>query len=215
MTKLTQYERRKGKELMDRIKAAGIPVAAESPKDEAPFLVIRQNFEAYESTIFSLNGGAGLILPLQITVDTPVFVFCGVDITLAKWPNVWFRPLTENDSDDWPHYNFYGRSNLKFHRDETINRILAEQRQFRRGDFLRGLLLAFSFEPMPDDIVRGAVLTGSIKIYDQFERENCGKISLSVDREAERVPKLNPLRRRLFSRPDLIAGSEGPNDGKE
>jgi hypothetical protein len=213
--KITQDERRKEKDLMDRIQAADVPVAVESKKGEAPSLLIRQDFDAYDSTLFNFDGGTGLILSLKITVDTPLFVLCGVDVSLASWPNVWFRLQEENDGGEWPHYQFQGRPHFKFDRRETINCILTEQKKFRRGELLHGLLLASTFDPIPDDIVRGAILKGSIKICDQFERENCGEISLSVDREAERVPKPNPLRRRLFSRPDAIAGSEGPDDGKE
>lgn len=211
--KKTQYDRKK-KDLMDRVQAVGIPVAVESKKDEAPSLLIRQNFDAYESMLFNFKGGTGLILPLKITVDTPLFVLCGVDISLARWPNVWFRLLEENDRGEWPHYQFPGRPHFKFNRSETINCILAEQKEFRRGQLPQGLLLASTLEPVPDDIVRGAVLKGSVKIRDQFENQNCGEIVLRADLEAERVYKPNPLRRRLFSCPDPPEGAESAGSEK-
>jgi len=49
--------------------------------------------------LFNLNGGTGLILPIEITVDIPAFVFSGVDIRLSRWPDAWFRPLEESE---WP-----------------------------------------------------------------------------------------------------------------
>ena len=91
--KKTYKERQAENDLAHRVQAAGVPVAIESSKDEASSLLIRQDFDAYESVIFNLNGGTGLILPIKITVDMPLFVFSGVDIRLSRWPDAWFRPL--------------------------------------------------------------------------------------------------------------------------
>jgi hypothetical protein len=203
MQKLTRRERDKEKELAGRIQAAGIPLVVEPNKNEEPEILIRQDVEAYESTVFDVNGGAGLILPIRITPNVPVFELSGIDISLARWPNVWFRPLEENYGGEWPHYSFYGRSELNFDRRETINRVIEKPTEFRRGHTLHGLFLAFSSEPMPDEIVRGAVLHGSIKILDQFDHGHSAKITLRAHREAIRVPKLNPLRRKLFAHPPL------------
>jgi hypothetical protein len=212
--KKTYKERQAESELVDRVQAAGIPVAIESSKDEASSLLIRQDFDVYESMIFNLNGGTGLILPIKITVDMPLFVFSGVDIRLSRWPDAWFRPLEENDRGEWPHYDFWGRSDLKFRRNETINRFVGGRTQFRRGEFLRGLLLAFCHDPLPEDIVRGEVLRGSIGIFDHFEQKHSAKISLQVHREVERERKLNPRRERLFARPDFKARGESAAEEK-
>jgi hypothetical protein len=211
--KKTYQERQAEKALVDRVQAAGIPIAIESTKNEVSSLLIRQDFDAYESMLFNLNGGTGLILPIKISVDIPVFVFSGVDIRLSRWPNAWFRPLEENDQGEWPHYDFWGRSELKFHRNESINRFLGGRTQFRRGGFLRGLLLAFCHDPLPEDIVRGEILQGSIEIFDHFEQKHSAKISLRVHREVERERKPNPRRERLFARPDFKARGESTAAG--
>ena len=147
--KKTYKERQAENELVDRVQAAGIPVAIESGKDEASSLLIRQDFDDYESVIFNLNGGTGLIVPIKITVDMPLFVFSGVDIRLSRWPDARFRPLEENDHGEWPHYEFWGRSERKFHRNETINRFLGGRTQFRRAEFFRGSLLASATSHCP------------------------------------------------------------------
>jgi len=212
--KKTYKERQAENDLAHRVQAAGVPVAIESSKDEASSLLIRQDFDAYESVIFNLNGGTGLILPIKITVDMPLFVFSGVDIRLSRWPDAWFRPLEENDHDEWPHYEFWGRSELKFHRSDTINGLLGGRTPFRRGEFLPGLLLAFCHEPLPEDIVRGEVLRGSIEIFDHFEQKHSAKICLQVHREVERERKPNPRRERLFARPDFKADGESAAEQK-
>jgi hypothetical protein len=212
--KKTYQERQAENALVDRVKTAGIPVAIESRKDEVSSLLIRQDFDVYESVLFNLNGGTGLILPIKITVDIPVFVFSRVNIRLSRWPDAWFRPLEENDQGEWPHFDFGGRSELKFHRNETINRFIGGSPQFRRGEFLRGLLLAFCHDPLPEDIVRGEILRGSIGIFDHFEQEHFAKISLQVHREVERERKPNPRRERLFARPDFEARDESAPEEK-
>jgi hypothetical protein len=190
MKKVGLREREKGQELERRIRAAGIPIVTEA-KEEAPELLIRQDFGAYESTVFDLAGAAGLILPLQITVNVPIFVLAGVAISLDRYPNLWFRPLDENPRDEWPHYAFYGRSELKFDRSETINRFVAAPREFRRGQVLRGLLLALSNDPLPEEIAFGETLRGALTIYDQFECKHVAKFALQADRSAVRNLKAN------------------------
>ena len=184
MKKSTSHETEKDRELARRIRAAGIPILAESNKDEAPALLIRQDINAYESMVFDIDGGAGLILSLNIIPNIPVFVFSGVYIRVARWPSARFQPLEENYRGEWPHYDFYGRSELKFHRSETINRFLVDQKEVRRGCPMHGLLLAVSNDPLADDIARGEVLHGSIEVFDQFEQGHSAKIFLRVDREA-------------------------------
>ena len=133
-----------------------------------------------------------------------MFVFSGFAIRLDNCPAVYFRWLEENAGGEWPHYTFYGRLELKFHRSETINRLIVERSKVRRGHPVQGLLLAYSYDPMPRDII-DEVLHGSIKILDQFERGHVAKISLRAYRQAEPVFKPNPSRPRLFSRPDFKA----------
>jgi hypothetical protein len=174
----------------------------ESPADRLGAYVPAKIFDD------NLNGGTGLILPIKITVEIPVFVFSGVDIRLSRWPDAWFRPLEENDRGEWPHYDFRCRSDLKFHRNETINWFLGGRTPFRRGEFLRGLLLAFCHDRLPEDIVRGEALRGSIGIFDHFEQAHSAKISLQVHREVERERKPHPRRERLFARPDFKARDE-------
>src|SRR5665213_4149688 len=152
MAKLASGEREKARELTRRLQAAGIPVV-DVEQVKGPDLLITQDFDAYESMAFDVNTGTGLIVPLKITCDVSYFVFQGFHIALDRWQGTYFRALEENDGNDWPHYDFYGRSNLKFDRGETINRFIASQRQFRRGEMLAGLLLAFSYGRMPEDIV--------------------------------------------------------------
>ena len=201
MKMLKRRDHERGEELARRVQAAGIPIV-EAKKDEVPELLIRQDFEAYESMVFDSNGGAGLILPLRITANVGVFL-SGVDIALDGWPNALFWPLEENWRGEWPHYEFYRQAAFKFHRSKVINQALAEQKELRCGHLCHGLLLAFSHEPMPDEFTYGATQRGSVGIYDQFERKHSEKISLRIHRQFELLPQPNPRRRSLFTRPDF------------
>ena len=212
MKSLTHRERERGRELARRVRAAGIPVV-EPITDEVPELLIRQDNDAYESLAFDVNGRTGLILPLKVVPNIPVFVFSGFAICLEGCPGLWFRQLARNDRGEWPHYVFDGRSELKFHRNETINRFIEQQSVFHRGYPAQGLLLAYSDDAMPSAITGGEILCGSITIVDQFEHGHSAKISLRAYREAERELKPNPLRRRLFSSPDFKPDSEDAASG--
>jgi hypothetical protein len=196
----TRRGREKSRELRRRFRAAGIPVSFESENDEVPELLIRQDFDTYDTFVFNFGARSGLILPLKIVPNISIFVFSSFDICLPRWPNAWFRLLEENVGDRWPHYQLGGRSEFKFSRAEVINRFIEGQKIVRRGHPIRGLLLATSHERLPDDLLRGDVLRGSIKIFDQFEHEHQADVSVRVDREVELEFEPDPRRERLFAR---------------
>ena len=57
--KLTRRERDKEKELSGRIQAAGILLVVGADKNHEPEIMIRQDFEAYENSVFDvIEGGA-------------------------------------------------------------------------------------------------------------------------------------------------------------
>jgi hypothetical protein len=185
MKKAASREREKDRGLVRRIRAAGIPIFTDTEEEEPevePELLIRQNSEAYESAVFDDSGGAGLMLPLQVTVNMPIFSLSDLTVGLDRLPNLWFRPLEENPKERWPHYAFYERSELKFHRDEIMNRFLRDPKEFRRGQLLHGLLLAFSADPMPREIAIGEKLQGVVKIYDQFEHVHLANFRVQASR---------------------------------
>jgi hypothetical protein len=197
--KALNRERGNDRENQRRIQAAGIPIAVDTNHTG---LLIQHDVEAYDSTIFDLDGGAGLIVPVRIIPTTGVFFLTGVSIALNRWPEARFRPLEENWRGVWPHYEFYGRSDYKFHRSEVMNQLIADRKEIRPGHLCAGLLLAVSADPMPAEFGRGEFLSGSITVYDQFGREHVGKVSLRVHREVERVRQPDPRRRRLLALPD-------------
>jgi hypothetical protein len=72
--------------------------------------------------------------------------------------------------------------------------------QFRREQLLSGLLLAFTFDPLPEDIVPCEVLGGTITIIDQFEHKHPAEIRLRVDRKAARKNERKQQRHVLIGR---------------
>jgi hypothetical protein len=172
------------RELFRRIKAAGIPIAEFPEREEDAQLLIKQNVDAYDSSIFELNGGAGLVVPLKIVPNIPIFVLSGIHIELDRWKDALFCPLQETEDCTWPRYEFAGRSELKFNRDDVLNRFLTRHTVRRRGHPIVGLFLAFSPIPMPSDIRAGEILEGSFRIYDQFDHAHSAKIHTRVERQA-------------------------------
>lgn len=186
MSKVAKDERER--ELLRRAKATGIPVANDGEQPQVSALLISQDAEARDSEIFDVNAGAGLVLALKIVPNIPVFVFSDFHFELDRWKDGWFRPLEEVEDPDWPRYEFYGQSYLKFNREEVLNRFITQRKIFHRGYPARGLLLAFSSAPLPDDIGRGEIVEGMIRIYDQFEQSHSASVRVRVDRQTVRVP---------------------------
>src|SRR5215831_6457883 len=202
MSKVAEDE--KERELLRRAKAAGIPVESDTEQPRVSALLISQDTKARDSEVFDVNGGAGLVLALKIVPNIPVFVFSDFHFELDRWKDGWFQPLEEVEDPDWPRYEFHGQSHLKFSREDVLNRFITQEKIFHRGYPARGLLLAFSFAPMPDDIKRGETLEGVIRIYDQFEHRHSASVRVRADRQAVRVPrkmatKRTPLERRTGS----------------
>ena len=213
MKKRINKDAEKERELERRILSAGIPIPSGTEKQEIPALKICQDCAAYESSVFDINGGTGLVLPIKIISRMPVLVLTDFHVDLPRCAEAWFRLIEESNSPDWRHYEFHGRSALKFNRDEVIKRYVTDGNAIRVGYPVRGLLLAFSSAPMPDDIRRGERLQGSIRIYDQFEDAHGADISLCVERDARwELQQLVKSDASLAQRVYQILKSQGTED---
>jgi hypothetical protein len=180
----------KVRELLRRVNAAGIPVANPIYEQKVPSILIRPDFESYYgSELFDFGGGTGLVLPLKIVPSVSGFIFSDFYVELDRWRDARFRLLEEMENSDWPHYEFYGRSDLTFQRNEVLNRLIADGKPLRRGCPVCGLLIASFCETMPDDIRHRDMLEGVIWIYDQFEQTHSASIRLRAKREIGKLPK--------------------------
>jgi hypothetical protein len=183
MCKVTIKEWRADRDLVRRIVAAGVPVDVPKEEGERPpdGLFARQTRDL-ENSVFDLpSGGTGVTLALNITSNLPgVFVLNGFELTFAGWEGAYFELLQEAQDPVWPHFEFCGEPGRKFNAADVLNRRLGVQ--LRRGCRVRGFLLAWSLDAMPESITQGSTLTGRVHIFDQFDAKTSAAISLRVDR---------------------------------
>ena len=64
MNRLASYDFERERQLSRRIRRVGIPIARRHNDQRVPPLLIRQDFESWQtSEIFDFGGGTGLVLP--------------------------------------------------------------------------------------------------------------------------------------------------------
>jgi hypothetical protein len=93
---------------------------------------------------------------------------------------------------------------MSFHSDQEKCAAAAIRGVFHRRHPLRGVLLAFSHDRMPHDLLRGEALRRSIKDSHWFDCAHSANICLRVDRETRRTPKPNRLRQGTLAYPDRV-----------
>ena len=185
MNRLASYDFERERQLSRRIRLAGIPIARSFSDHGAPPLLIRQDLASCNSSeIFDFGGGTGLVLPLKIVPSIGRFFLSAFHVQLDRWRDGCFRPLEAMERREWPHYELCGRADLRFHRDEVLNRFMMSNKPLRREYPVCGVLIARTQFSIPEDIQHGEVLEGLVWIYDQFDRPySSEEIRLRADRE--------------------------------
>lgn len=191
-----------------QLRAGGI--ALEIPEDDwndpipESGLIIRQCDGPLESSVFDMpSGRTGYVISLRLTISASNFALAAFDLELPWKAKLNFledpRGRSKQGRYEFPNGDVYPR-------DVVINHYADIRRILRRGQSIEGLLLARSFESIPDRYVHGAEIPAVLKIFDQFAACYRTGISLWADRS-----KLSTGRRKvrkrapLFEEPDRIA----------
>lgn len=186
--------------LLRRLRDAGCPIQSDEDKTSvrpAPGgLIVRQVGGVTESRAFDLDcRGTGYMLDIEIVSDVPGRVTMCEIMLILPWEDSLFSWLPD-PAESAPAeslYRFPGKNPLEYPRQMVINHRTYERGRLRRGDLIRGLLLATSPEPIPDRFHHGASVSAELQIFDQWEQCFHSDVSLWVDRSVR-------LRRQLSSR---------------
>jgi len=193
-----------------RIRAAGRPIFI--AEDDAEVrgipcdgLRVRQTGGVMESQAIDCSGSTAFILSLSITINLPKFGISAFGLK-PPWESKFFYWLEDPLVIDGNSrsYRFGGRDLPEFDRGQVINHCADVRHVFSSGASLKGLLLGFGFDSIPDEFRHGMMIPAFVIIYDQFGREHRSPVELQAVRNHTRPRVLR--KSSLLDRPDSIAG---------
>jgi hypothetical protein len=193
-----------------RIRAAGRPIYI--AEDDAEVrgipcdgLRVRQTGGVMESQAIDCSGGTAFILNLSITINLPKFAISDFGLE-PPWESnsfYWLEDPLQIDGTS-RYYRFGSRDLPEFERGQVINHRADVRRVFSPGDSLKGFLLGYGFDSIPEQFRHGTMVPAFIVVHDQFGREHRSPIELQVVRNLARPRVLR--RSTLLDRPDSIEG---------
>ena len=191
--------------LARRIRAAGRPIfIREDDVDPEPLpikaLCVRQTGPVMGTSVFEYSGGTGVMIDLCITVNISGFAIGYFDLDLP-WPMKHFRWFEDPKDTYSPCYQFWG-TGLEFRRTRVLNH-RADGRLLSRGQTVEGLLLGSCMAFIPVKFRQGEIVTATLFIADQYEREYRTPVNLIVDRSQSVKPHIRK-EHNVFDCPDKI-----------
>jgi hypothetical protein len=190
-----------------RIRAAGRPVFI-AEDDEPSYvpsdgLVVRQTGGAMESRAINCSGGTAFVIYLVIINKVPRLAISRFGLELP-WQQDYFYWLEDPLVIDrgWRCYRVPGDEGLEFNRHEVLNHQADVTRMLSQGESLKGFLLGYGFEAIPESFRYGAKFPAFVIVYDQHGREHRSGVELEVVRRPTR-PRSGP-RRSLLDYPDRM-----------
>jgi hypothetical protein len=186
----------------ERLVAAGADLdLSSSAPAPTKWLKITQVPEMLASYVRMSTGGSLYIVLVHIVALAPKVVIEEYDLSSAEGNvNPWFP-------DDPTVSNFRNRyyqlpDHLYFHRDEVLNHRVGAQGTLHRGDRMEGLLLAQSFDPIPERYRQGSVMQLRLSIVNQLGEVESLPVNLHVERTAEQLRPRPARTSTLFERED-------------
>ena len=196
--------RKEKRDRLRRLRDLGVPTEIPADIEDCGFL-IRQEGSYSENCAFDLScGGTGFIIGLCITMNRPRLAIDYFSLEVS-WQDTSFYWLTEPVETVALKgvYQFPGRG-PEFPRDVVINHFANFNRQWSRGQSMRGLLLGVGSETIPTDYRHGDLIPALITVMDQYEVPSLRSIRLWVDRSAKlSKPSTKKPRRKLIEHPDV------------
>lgn len=196
--------------LARRIRAAGCPIYIEEDDAEtrcipSDGLIVHQVGGPIDSSAVDWAGCTGFKIYLAITINLPMFAISAFGLELP-WKSDSFYWLDDpSEIDGSPRcYRFGTIDFLEFERSEVINHYADVRRTFSPGQSLKGFLLGFGFDPIPDEFPHGMMIPAFLVICDQHWHKYRSPIKLWTDRSKKYVskPRSGVPRRGLFDHPD-------------
>ena len=193
-----------------RIRAAGRPIYIAEDDDEARTipcdgLHVRNTGGVMDSQAIDCSGGTAFILSLSITINLPKFAISAFGLE-PPWKNdsfCWLEDPLQIDGTSRC-YRFGSRDLPEFDRRQVINHRANATRIFSSGESLKGFLLGYGFDSIPEQFRQGTMIPAFVIIYNQFGHEHRSPVELQVVRNLARPRVLR--KSSLLDHPDPIAG---------
>jgi hypothetical protein len=187
----------------ERLVAAGADLdLSSSAPASTPWVKITQVPEMLANYVRMSPGGLLYVALVHIVALAPKVVIQEYRLSSSEWEvAAWFPgDPRENRSSD-PYY-YYLPDHSTFHRDEVLNHRVGAQGTLHHGDVMEGLLLAQSFDPIPERYRQGSVMQLCLSIVNQFGKVEPLLVDLHVDRTAEQLRPRPARMSTLFERED-------------
>jgi len=186
-----------------RIRSAGRPIHIREDDGDvrsipSDALLVRQTGGIIESTAFDWGAGTGFKINLVVTSKISGFAVSHIDLE-PPWKQNHFCWLEDPVViDGWSQcYRFVGNENLEFNRELVINHRLEVTRPFSAGESVKGFLLGFGYDPIPEKFSQGKMIPAFLILYDQFSRPYRVPIELCADRRTKNLrPRRSSVRRK-------------------
>jgi hypothetical protein len=193
-----------------RIRAAGRPIYIAEDDGEARSipcdgLRVRQTGGVMDSQAIDCSGGTAFILNLFITINLPKFAISAFGLE-PPWKNDTFYWLEDPLQIDGASrcYRFGSRDLPEFDRGQVINHRANATRIFSSGESLKGFLLGYGFDAIPEQFGHGMMIPAFVIVYDQCGHEHRSPVELQAVRNRTRSQVLR--KSSLLDHPDSIAG---------
>jgi hypothetical protein len=200
-------------DLARRIRAAGRPIFISEDDGEARCipcdgLRVRQTGGVVESRAIDCCGGTAFVIYLVITIKLPKLAIAHFGLELP-WKQPYFYWLEDPLQIDGAsrRYRFGGRDLPEFDREQVINHHADVTRILSPGDSLKGFLLGYGFESIPEEFRHGMMIPGFVIVYDQLGRDHRSPVELQAVRS--HTPPRVLRRSTLLDHPDPIVHRSG------
>ena len=194
-------------DLARRIRAAKRPIYIaedDAPPPDLPSdgLLVRQWAGVNESRVIDCVGTA-FVIYLTITVNLPTFAISsfGLELPWEQTSFYWLEdPLVTDGKCNFYHF---GDTRLpQVGRNGALNHCADVRQTYSPGHSLKGCLLGYGFDSIPDEYRHGAMIPAFVIVYDQFGRQYRRSVELRVDRLA--APRRVLKKRNLWEHRDLV-----------
>jgi len=177
-------------EIARRIRAAGRPIYIAEDDGPAPSLPseglrVRQWGGVIESRAIACAGTA-YVINLEITIDLPKFAISAFSLELP-WKQEHFTWLEDPVVLDgkWKCYRFGDPHLPEFERSAVLNHHADTRQTHSQGQSLKGCLLGFGYESIPDAHPHGAMIPAFVTVYDRFDRPYRSPVALRAEKFAQ------------------------------
>jgi hypothetical protein len=195
-----------------RIRAAGRPIYIAQDDGAGPSipcdgLLVRQCGGLMESRAIDCGSGTAFIIQLVITSKLSKFAISGFGLE-PPWRNDYLNWLEDPLQIDGASrcYRFGVKDVPEFEREHVINHYADVRHIFPFGHSVKGFLLGYGFDPIPEQFRHGMMIPAFMIVYDQFGREHRSPVELQAVRNYKQPRVLR--KRNLLEHRDTIPRGE-------